>query len=180
MRRRNKDGMIQRVINKMMALAVRWDDWGELDFWYYDKELRKEPPVTRANYRTAGPSDWAGMASGVNMETAVFEVAEEYRGGDEPAFVLVLTDGGVVVNGDVLVRSLELVSKAPVFWHFACLRRVDGNLLEKLVQQPSQAGSNLAFSLLDDFGSLSDQYLYFRWLEPFARWLAEPGAHGGG
>ena len=51
MSERYSNGTVQEIVNKILPLAVQFDDDGELDFWYYGSIPKRMNSVNMKNYR---------------------------------------------------------------------------------------------------------------------------------
>jgi stress response protein SCP2 len=170
------NGTVQQIVNKMLPLAVQFDDDGELDFWYYGSKPKRMASVNVGNYQGAAPRDWNKLMSSLgfgNYEPAVMnQVIDEYQKSELPAYIIFITDGGVGSENDIkklLVKS----SKMPIFWQFVGVGGSDYGVLERLDTMSGRYIDNANFFALDDFKKVSDSDLYDRLLEEFPQWLAE-------
>ena len=171
-----KTGIVQQIVNKILPLAVQFDDDGQLDFWYYAKTFEHRPAVDLSNYQTAVPDNWKDLMNklgGTNNEPEVMhDVIEFYRGTAQPVYIIFITDGGMARKGDV-EKLMKQASEMPLFWQFV---GVDGNnygLLEKLDDLQGRFVDNADFFALDDFMAVSNDELYDRLLNEFPVWLNE-------
>jgi stress response protein SCP2 len=179
------NGTVQKIVNKMLPVAVQFDDDGDLDFWYYGSEPRKMKSLNMKNYQKAVPKDWNALMSalgGGNDETKVMKlVMSEYSGNifkkpDIPAFVIFVTDGGIATDsygGDSIESLLIKSSKAPIFWQFVGVGGWGYGALEQLDTMSGRYVDNANFFALDDFNTVPDSELYDRLLGEFPSWLAE-------
>src|SRR5690606_28089452 len=51
MRKLYKEGVVQDVVERVLAVASQFDDDGELDVWVYDNEFLRLPAATRSEER---------------------------------------------------------------------------------------------------------------------------------
>ncbi len=171
-----KDGTVQEIVNKIVPLAVQFDDDGELDFWYYGSTCRRMPSVNLRNYERAVPADWKNLRTdlgGVNNEPAVIkEVIEEYAKIKIPAYVTFITDGGVSRTNEIK-NLLISASRLPIFWQFVGVRGSGYGVLEKLDNLEGRYVDNANFFALDDFKTVPNSELYSRLLNEFPIWLKE-------
>ncbi|MBL1265465.1 VWA domain-containing protein [Methylomicrobium sp. RS1] len=168
-------GRVQEVIERLLPLAVHFDDDGELDVWAFSRKVLALPPATLANYADyvnsaeRGWRNW-GMMS-INNEPAVIEqVIEHYRGTRLPVLVIFVSDGGVSRNKeikDLLIHAASL----PIFWQFVGIGGRQYGILEKLDTMAGRIVDNCGFFALDDLHSISEQALYDRLLGEFPQWL---------
>lgn len=176
-----KDGTVQEIVNKVLPLAVQFDDDGELDFWYYGTNCKRMPSVNMKNYENAVPADWKNIRSslgGMNNEPAVMkEVVAEYQKSKIPAYIIFITDGGVSRTSEIKNILIE-ASKLPIFWQFIGVRGRGYGVLEKLDTISGRYVDNSNFFALDDFKTVDNAELYSRLLNEFPNWLKEIKAKG--
>lgn len=173
------EGTVQEIVNRILPLAVQFDDDGELDFWYFGSRFERRPTVNMQNYKSAVPADWQNLMKklgfGSNAMTVMNDVREEYAGTDIPAYVIFVTDGDVHSETErIVVES----SREPIFWQFVGLGRRKYTFLKKMCCRDDTVVDNAGFFKIDDFRSLSDSELYSRLLndeisDSFPAWLKE-------
>ena len=179
-----ENGTVQEIVNKIVPLAVQFDDDGELDFWYYGSICRRMDSVTLQNYEKAVPADWAHLMNDLkcgNNEPAVMrEVIAEYKKSRLPAYVVFISDGGVSYETEIKNLLIES-SRMPIFWQFVGLGgagffgRFLGSygIFEKLSTLSGRYVDNANFFALDDFRKVDNAELYSRLLNEFPIWLKE-------
>ncbi len=117
---RYSNGTVQQIVNKILPLAVQFDD-GELDFWYYGSRSRRMESVNLDNYTTAVPNSWKTLMGelgyGTNAVDVMNEVIREYYQTRIPAYVIFVTDSAFVSPRKVK-ELLRKVSTKPIFWQF--------------------------------------------------------------
>lgn len=171
-----RDGTVQAILNRIFPLALRFDDDGELDFWFFATKAKRMPNVTLQNYRTIIPKRFANltMALGAcNDEIPVLdEVIATYRASKLPAYVVFISDGGISKTKAISNRLLEATS-LPIFWQFVGVRGSNYGILEHLESLEGRSIDNTSFFTMDDFATVADNVLYDRLLERFPQWLQE-------
>ena len=143
MKRSYKDGTVQEIVNRLLPLALQFDDDGEVDLWFYAYSFKRFDSVNLDNYKTvvpivegkqksaseyvsgSGPMNFAELYTyigGRNNETAVMKaVIDEYKDSDIPAFVVFITDGGVRDKAGIS-KLLTTFRNLPIFWQFVGVR----------------------------------------------------------
>lgn len=168
------NGTVQEIINKILPIAVQFDEDGELDFWYFGTETRKMPSVTLENYRTAVPNEWQRLMYDLgygNDEAKVMrEVMERYAFTKMPVYVIFISDGEVG-NSSEIKKLMREASEKPIFWQFVGVSGKDYGVLKKLDTLKGRCVDNANFFALDDFRSVTTQELYSRLLNEFPVWL---------
>jgi len=199
MKKSYKDGTVQEIVNRILPLAVQFDDDGEIDLWFYAYSFKRFDSVNLNNYKASvpavesrhksaseyvsggGPMNFAELYTyigGRNNETAVMKaVIDEYKSSDIPAFVVFITDGGVRDKAGIS-KLLSTYRSLPIFWQFVGVRGKNYGVLEELdaLPQAEAAGfrvNNANFFALDDFASVDSADLYSRLLSKFPAWLKE-------
>lgn len=169
-----EDGTVQEIVNKILPLAVQFDNDGELDFWYFGDRCERRPSVNMRNYEQAVPVDWRQLQSrvgGSNNEPAVMqEIIAEYESSRLPAYVVFVTDGGIYKTAQIK-RLLIDASYLPIFWQFVGVRGSGYGLLEELDNMEGRYVDNANFFALDDFKTVPNPELYSRLLNEFPAWL---------
>lgn len=181
------NGTVQEIVNKVLPIAVQFDDDGELDFWYYGTTCRRMPSVNLQNYENAVPANWESLmdnlGGGTNAFRVMKEVVAEFGKSKIPAYVIFITDG--LINDDVKKIILDS-SKMPIFWQFVGIggsgffgKLLGGyGFLEKLATLSRRYVDNANFFALDDFRKVDNAELYSRLLNEFPNWLKEIKAKG--
>ena len=168
------DGTVQEIVNKILPVAVQFDDDGELDFWYYGHRCERRPSVNMRNYERAVPRDWQGLMSKLgytNNEPVVMrEIIAEYAESTLPAYVVFVTDGGIYETAQIKKLLIE-ASRLPIFWQFVGVSGSDYGILEDLDNMGGRYVDNANFFALDDFRSVPNEELYSRLLNEFPSWL---------
>ena len=176
------NGAVQEIVNKILPIAVQFDDDGELDFWYFGSKFERRPSVNMGNYENAVPADWQKImrkiGGGTNALSVMNNVISEYEHSDLPAYVIFITDGAISNDTkDAVIRS----SRMPIFWQFVGIGnsgegffgRIFGGygMLEKLDTLEGRYVDNTNFFALDDFRNVDNAELYGRLLNEFPNWL---------
>ena len=169
-----KKGYVQQIVNKILPIAVQFDDDGELDFWFYGTHFDRRSNVTMKNYEIAVPNNWKKLMTrlgGSNNEPLVMRnIIAEYEDSNLPAYVVFVTDGGIYKTGGIK-KLLVYSSYMPIFWQFVGVWGNHYDILEKLDTMRGRYVDNANFFALDDFMKVSNEELYSRLLNEFPNWL---------
>lgn len=171
---RYDDGTVQNIIDKVVPLAVQFDDDGSLDFWYFGDKSKRQPSVTAQNYRSAVPRDWESMMEELGYENnepvVMREVLAEYWGNSAPSCVLFITDGSITANNEI-AELLRRSSFMPVFWQFIGVGGNSYGILEHLDTIERMNLLNADFLAIEDFKSFSVSDLYDHILKSLSSWI---------
>ncbi|MCL6571811.1 MAG: VWA domain-containing protein [Bacillus sp. (in: Bacteria)] len=178
-----KDGTVQKVVERILAVASQFDDDGTLDIWVYDNEFSRLKSVTERDF-----VDYVNdniMTNdlihkfGRNDEPPVMEdVIKKYTiesQSKEPAFIVFINDGGCkrTIKKPVIESSTK-----PIFWQFVGIGDSNFEVLEKLDNMEGRFVDNANFFHIKDIEKTSDEELYNQLLNEFPSWLEEANKKG--
>ena len=178
-----RKGIVQDVVNKVLPLAIQFDDDGSLDFWYFGTKCRRMPAVTAQNYQSAVPHDWQdlmrSLGYGNNEPLVMREVIEEFMRGPLPAYIIFISDGGIrKTNESEIVSLISESANYPIFWQFVGINGSGYGIFKKLDDLPGRIVDNADFFALDDYKKVPEKELYERLLNEFPEWLKAATAAG--
>ncbi|WP_409348556.1 vWA domain-containing protein [Paenibacillus phyllosphaerae] len=171
-----RNGTVQEVVERILAVACKFDDNATLDVWVYDNHFSRLPSVTERDF-----SDYVHRQIlndpqihkfGRNNEPPVMEdVIRKYTEEDPsstPVLIIFINDGGVVKP---IKKVLTASSVQPIFWQFVGIGQSDFEVLKKLNTMEGRVVDNANFVHLDDIAAVSDEALYDQLLNEFPSWL---------
>jgi len=178
-------GRVQEAMNRLMPLAVAFDDDGELDVFGFGAKPVQLSPATLSNYSDYIDTEQGGwrkwdVGQRVNDEPRAMRMVIDYYnrlGGSEPVYIIFLSDGGVHKNREITQLMME-VSGRPFFWQFVGLGGNGYGILERLDDMPGRVVDNCSFFAMDDLHDLTEEALYEKLMEEFPEWLIEARAKG--
>ena len=169
-----KSGVVQRIIERILGLAVTFDDDGQIDLLLFGTHAYQLPPVTL--------DEIEGYVERVILSQYKIREATQYAPPlrlilnryqapqPAPAFVIFLTDGG---NADKPASAdvIRELSSQPVFVQFVGIGKEDFPFLHKLDELPGRFIDNAGFMSVNDIDEIKDAELYDRLLHEFPQWL---------
>lgn len=170
------NGAVQDVLTRLLPLALKFDDNGELEVYVFNNYCNPAPePMTLNNYNTYVKNKilkkGLGPCGGTNYAPVIKKTMHDYNdGAPTPAFGIIITDG----NNDDRVetdRAIRESSKYNIFYQFVGIGRKEFTYLQKLDDLDGRAVDNTAFIKVDDFEGLTDDELYDKLLEQYPQWL---------
>ncbi|WP_246070714.1 vWA domain-containing protein [Paenibacillus kobensis] len=176
MQQQYRTGIVQDVVERLLAIACQFDDNATLDVWVYDNEFSRMPSVTESglgNYVNKQILDNPFIHKfGRNNEPPVMEdVIRKYTVEEDssvPAFVIFINDGGVLKTiQKVITRSAVL----PIFWQFVGIGDSNFEVLKRLDSMQGRIVDNANFIHWDRIERVSDEELYDKLLNEFPSWL---------
>lgn len=173
-----RNGTVQEVVERILAVACQFDDNATLDVWVYDNEYSRLSSVTERDFDQYVEKHILNNRDihkfGRNNEPPVMnDVIRKYTVEEDsplPAFVIFINDGGVVkAIKKVIVES----SLQPLFWQFVGIGNSDFEVLKKLDTMEGRIVDNANFIHIKDIAKISDEDLYNQLLNEFPLWLKE-------
>jgi hypothetical protein len=178
-------GRVQEVVNRLLPMAVHFDDDGELDCWAFGAKSCQLSAVSLGNhqdYINTEDGGWRNWSVGqrINDEPKVIRQVIDYykQSGDRtPVYVMFISDGGVHENRAITKLIVE-AAQLPVFWQFVGIGGNSYGILEKLDTMEGRVVDNCGFFALDDLHDISEEALYDKLMAEFPGWLKEARAKG--
>lgn len=173
-----KNGDVQKVVDRLMPLAINFDNDGSFECWAFAQHTTQLDDVTLANVTTfinttqRGWQSWQVGARYNEEIPAIEAVINYYQQFNDglPVYVLFISDGGVGSSRQ-MQKILTEVAKRPIFWQFVGIGGRSYGVLEKLDDMTGRVVDNCNFFDLDSITSISDERLYELLLEEFPDWL---------
>jgi hypothetical protein len=169
-----KSGVIQRAIERLLGLAVAFDDDGQIDLLLFGTNAYQLPAVTLdeiegyvervilTHYKIREATNYAPP---LRLLWKKYQVPQPV-----PVFVIFVTDGG---NADRTATTdvIRELSSEPVFVQFVGIGKEDFPFLHKLDELSGRLIDNAGFIQINDLDAIKDAELYDRLLNEFPRWL---------
>lgn len=169
-----KSGVIQHAIERLLGLAIAFDDDGQIDLLLFGTNAYQLPAVTLdeiegyvervilAQYKIREATNYAPPLRLLWKKYPAPQPA--------PVFVIFVTDGG---NADRAATSevIRELSSEPVFIQFVGIGKEEFPFLHKLDELPGRFIDNAGFMQINDLDAIKDAELYDRLLNEFPRWL---------
>ncbi|WP_162233437.1 MULTISPECIES: VWA domain-containing protein [unclassified Sphingomonas] len=184
------DGTVQETVERIVPVALRLDDDGRLDTWFYAAKCRQVDPLDAGNvegfvartlpYPGAKVAGGPGIGAG-NNEPLVMEaiLAREPARRTQPLLILFLTDGGISGSKSEAIKDLlRRTSDRAIFWQYVGIGRAGYGILRDLDTIDGRLVDNAGFFAVDDLAQIGDEELYQRLLGEFPAWLKAARAAG--
>ena len=170
------NGNVQAVINRLLPIALKFDDNGELESWIFSNGSSNLTPINIENYKNYVENEIFNSdmrMGGTNYAPVLEEIIEVYqykKVSNTPAFVIFITDGE---NTDTkktneLIREL---SNYNMFVQFVGIGNEEFSYLKKLDELDGRKYDNTGFIAVEDMNKLSDTELYTELLKQYKDWL---------
>lgn len=176
-----RSGKIQNLLTRLMPLALKFDDNGELDVWIFDDKYERIESMTLNNFDTFVKNEILSLNrhmgctsySPVLKDVLKKYFKEDVATSDIPSFVIFITDGS---NDDkretdkVIIKS----SHKNIFIQFVGTGEYEEfSYLRKLDDLSGRPVDNTGFIRVKDMHGLGDEELFNMLLEQYPDWLKE-------
>lgn len=181
-------GIVHRVVERMVPVAIQLDDDGSLECYLYAVTFAKLPDI-RIEYLDQWLADFIHMSGthqgidyrrigGYNDEIPIMtEVLGSLAGRSDPTLVLFFTDGGFSKKKEI-TKLISQASTQPAFWQFVGIGNNNFGVLTKLDEMTGRTVDNVGFFPVTDIDRIDDAELYRRLLSEFPDWLRAARAAG--
>lgn len=172
-----KNGSIQMLLEKLIPLALKFDDNGALDFWIFEDDYHRIGEVTMDNFynfverEVTSKYDMHGtMYSPVMTDVYRKYVLEEPI--TYPSYVMFITDGDCDDRGKAL-QCIRDYSKYNIFWQFIGIGRSSFTTLERLDDLEDRFIDNADFFSVDSIVDMEEKELYARLMNEYPGYIKE-------
>lgn len=174
-------GEDQAMLTRLLPLALKFDDNGELEVFVFDTRCQPiNPSMTISNFETyvntqiinKGYGPLGGTSYAPVIRTTMEEMDCENKSNTLPTFVIVITDGendDKSQTDDAIRKSSEF----PIFYQFIGIGSARFDYLQELDNLSGRKVDNTAFISCRDIASMSDDELYAKLLEQYPQWLKD-------
>lgn len=183
MRTLYKNGTVQKVVERILAIASQFADDGMLDVWVYDNEFSRLKPVTERDFdgyvnRIILENDLIHKFGRNDEPPVMKDVLRKYleeEPSKDPAFIVFINDGGCKKT---IKSIIESSATQPVFWQFVGIGDGNFDFLRKLDTMEGRFVDNANFLHIEKIDEISDNQLYDSLLNEFPSWLKEAKQKG--
>lgn len=174
-----RSGAVQDVLTRLLPLALKFDDNGELEVYVFNEDCNQMPPMNLQNYENYVQkmilNQNYGPGGGTNYAPVIKQTIKDYDDGcSDPAFGIVITDGENW-DPDDTDKAVRKSSKHKIFYQFVGIGYEDFEYLQKLDDLDGRKVDNTAFIKVSDLSKLDDDQLYDKLLEQYPQWLEAMG-----
>lgn len=174
-----KSGRIQDILTRLMPLALKFDDNGELDVWLFDDGYERIESMTLDNFDVFVKKEILSLNRHMGCTSyspVLKDVMKKYFKEDRdtsniPSFVIFITDGA---NDDKRETDKVIIesSRQNMFIQFVGTGdRDDFDYLRKLDDLPGRPVDNTGFIRVKDMNGLDNEALFDMLLEQYPDWL---------
>lgn len=173
-------GEIQKLIDRLLPIAMQFDDNGEMEVWLFSDKYYRLKDISLKNYYEYIKNEnllRKYQMGGTAYAPVIGDVVKKYtreEKSDLPTLVLFITDGdNFSSDKHYTTREIVNASNHPIFWQFVGIGNSSFSYLEKLDEMPGRCVDNANFFPVNDLDEISDEELYNRLLTEYPLWLKE-------
>jgi tellurium resistance protein TerD len=170
-------GEIQSLLEKLMPLALKFDDNGALDFWIFEKGFHRLGEITLDNFYgfienevlpkyNMGSTYYSPVMEDVYSKY-VLEEPVSY-----PSYVIFITDGDCF-DKKKSIQCIKDYSQYGIFWQFIGMGNGDFGTLEMLDDLTDRVIDNADFFKVDNLTTMSEDELYKKLMNEYPGYLTE-------
>ena len=169
-----RNGTVQAVIEKILPLAMEFDDNGTMEVWIFENGFHRLPDINLNNFYGYVQREIIGKykMGGTNYAPVMQDVFRKYVQ-EEPAkisdYIVFITDGDNYDHAQT-DKVIKEVSKYPIFWQFVGVGNASFNYLRKLDEMQGRYIDNANFFAVSTPSAIQ----YSDLLNEYPGWLADP------
>ena len=171
------NGEVQDVVTRLLPIALKFDDNGELESWLFSNDFDRLEPVTISNYEKYVKNVMlkSGMyMGGTNYSPVLKDMVKYYKDkhpSTTPSFIIFITDGDNYDESETNTIVREL-SNYNMFVQFVGIGNGSNfNYLRSLDNLSGRKHDNTGFIAVKDMNKMDDQELYTEMLRQYNDWL---------
>lgn len=171
-----RNGSVQEVMTRLLPIALKFDDNGELESWLFSNGQKRLESLSINNYKdyVRQVMQKSGMSmGGTNYAPVLEDMVYYYKDAepsDVPAFIIFITDGENW-DEDETTQVIREISEYNMFIQFVGIGDKKFNYLKSLDDLLGRKHDNTGFIAVEDMNKLSDQELYTELLRQYTAWL---------
>lgn len=177
-----RNGTVQSVLERLLPIALKFDDNGELDIWLFSNRYKRMPSITEEDFydyvkrEVLKKATWGGTYYAPVIEDIVQKYVHE-EPSNIPTFVMFITDGE---NFDEMESEIAIrkASQHNIFFQFVGIGDENFHFLKHLDEMEGRFIDNANFFQINDINRISDEALYDLLLKEYPLWEKEARKKG--
>lgn len=172
-----KRGTVQSVLERLLPVALKFDDNAELDMWLFSNHFKRLPSITEDDFFDYVNREVMKRASwrGTYYAPVINDIVDKYVNEEPsniPTFILFITDGENFDRNEA-EQAIRKASKHNIFFQFIGLGNEDFRFLKKLDEMEGRYIDNANFFEIENINKISDADLYDLLLQEYPLWEKE-------
>lgn len=175
MHRLYQNNTVQDIIERIVPLAMQFDDNNEMKLWLFNDKFYRAGVVNLNNFynlienKIINNYDMGGTLYAPVISDIVSYYIKENKD-NLPIYIIFVTDGDSH-DHNLTEDMIKGASRFPIFWQFIGIGEENFNFLEKLDILEGRYVDNANFFKIEDISNISDENLYKKLLKEFPKWL---------
>ena len=184
MRTLYENGTVQAILDRLLPVAMQFDDNGEMEVWLFDDGFKRMDDISLDNYYGYIENNKVlkRHMGGTRYEPVIKDVVKTYTKKSKsklPALVLFITDGdNFSEDKKPATKAIVDASTKPIFWQFIGIGNSNFKFLKTLDDMEGRYIDNANFFSVNDLMRVSDDELYRRLLNEYPSWITEAREKG--
>lgn len=182
-------GLVQKFVERVLALGCRLDDDGSIDVFLFGKSGYQPAPITYQDFNgyvsriiRQHPLEGGTRYSEAMEMVRKFYTPYQYERSepcamDTPVYVMFVTDGAPEDKPQA-TRALKNAAMEPIFWQFMGVGQANFEYLEKLDDLKGRYVDNADFFAARSLDSLGDDQIFDKLMNEYPKWLVEARQKG--
>jgi hypothetical protein len=164
------DGTVQNTLEKLLPLAMTFDDNETMEVWRFGNGYRRLTDLTLNNLdRYLVKEDCINPDEGTNYAPVINDIVKTYKKNKIPAYIIFITDGDNW-DKDKTTNAIREASKYPIFWQFVGVGSDSFEYLQNLDDMTDRYVDNADFFKVKTMNDITYENL----LNEFPKWLENP------
>lgn len=171
-----RNGAVDKVCERLLALAVNFDDNAAIDVFVFGEKKECLGELTPDNfagyiekeilakYKIGGECGFTPIMEMINRKYTTEK--------GDPAYVMFITCGSCS-DKERVKKLLVNSSTYPIFWQLIGIGNIDFQFMKELDYMAGRVIDNANFFQVNDIDKIDDDQLFRRLLKEFPSWLQE-------
>ena len=169
------NGSVQNVIIRLLPIALKFDDNGELESWLFSNQEERLPAVNvnNENYVQKVMMKARMSMGGTNYAPVLKDMVKYYKDiepSSVPAFIIFITDGENFDKAETN-KIIKELSNYNIFVQFIGIGNESFTYLKSLDNMEGRVHDNTGFTTVKDMNKMTDGELYTELLRQYKDWL---------
>lgn len=173
-----RNGTVQSVIEKILPIAMEFDDNNTMEAWIFENGFQRLPDINLNNFYGYVDNEILNKyrMGGTNYAPVMQDIFKRYIQEEPlkiPNYIVFITDGDNADHAktDTVIRQ---ASEYPIFWQFVGVGNASFSYLQRLDDMQNRYVDNADFFAV----SQASQIQYQDLLNEYPGWLANPKVQG--
>jgi len=168
-------GVVQETMERLLPIALNFDDDGQMDVWTFNSYTKRMPTMTLDNIYGYIEENKISAGGGTSYDVVINDIVKFYTEENPaamPDYVVFITDGETF-DEDKAEKAIINASNYPIFWQFVGIGNESFNFLQKLDAMQGRYVDNAGFIRIQNLEATKDDELYKGLLAEYPTWLKD-------